>query len=424
MLSTTRQARDKMKRFSSVNEIDLKQLLIDKDSKNTQNATRVAFNIFESYLLEKEITMDFKTVESGELNELLKRFYVEVRKQDGTMYSRATMNSIRFGIQRKFHEIRNDVNIIDSVEFKTSNEIFRAQCVHLKKEGLGKVNHKKPITPEDMKKLYQSNTFSLENPKSLQRKVFFDVMLYLCRRGRENLKSLKKKDFIVKVGESGEYVEKVIDELTKNRRENNEAEEGGVILATGKESCPVKSFKKYVSLLNPKVEEFFQRPKVSSPESGPWYDAQVLGINSLGSMMRNISADASLSESYTNHCIRATSVTILDQCGFQARHIMSLSGHRSESSIRSYARTGVAMKRKMSEELSKFCEENTTFDFGVNVSPSKAKQVVRTNISSLNPTNNQTPTPAPSSTANLASFIGHSAQRVLFKDCVFNFNQS
>ena len=43
MLSTTKQARDKIKRFSSVNEIDLKQFLIDKDSKNTQNATKVAF---------------------------------------------------------------------------------------------------------------------------------------------------------------------------------------------------------------------------------------------------------------------------------------------------------------------------------------------------------------------------------------------
>ena len=138
-----------------------------------------------------------------ELNKIMEKFYVEVRKQDGELYSKSTLLSIRFGIQRKINEMRKDVNIIESVEFKTSNEIFRAQCVYLKKEELAKVNHKKPISVEDMKKLYSSNVFILENPKSLQRKVFFEVILYLCRRGRENLNNLKKGDFIVKVDDKG-----------------------------------------------------------------------------------------------------------------------------------------------------------------------------------------------------------------------------
>ena len=45
-------------------------------------------------------------------------------------------------------------------------------------------------------------------------------------------------------------------------------------------------------------------------------------------------------------------ITILDECGYEARHIMALSGHRSESSIRSYAsQTSLSTKRKMSETL-------------------------------------------------------------------------
>ena len=170
------------KRFVSVDEVDLKQLLLDKDSKNTKKATKVAFKIFQSYLNEKKIEINLEEISTQELNDLLKKFYVEIRKQDGTMYSRSTLNSIRFGLQRKIHEIRSDINIIDSLDFETSNEIFRAQCVHLKKEGFGKVKHKQPITSEDIRKLYQSQVFSLQNPKSLQRKVFFDVLLYLCRK--------------------------------------------------------------------------------------------------------------------------------------------------------------------------------------------------------------------------------------------------
>ena len=43
-------------------------------------------------------------------------------------------------------------------------------------------------------------------------------------------------------------VVQVKDELTKNRRENNEAEEGGYMFEKiGDPLCPVASFEKYVS---------------------------------------------------------------------------------------------------------------------------------------------------------------------------------
>ena len=68
--------------------------------------------------------------------------------------------------------------------------------------------------------------------------------------------------------------------------------------------------------------------------------------------MKNISTDAGLSQLYTNHSIRATCITVLDSAGNEARHIMSVSGHRSEASIRSYSKTDMAMKRKMCNILS------------------------------------------------------------------------
>lgn len=54
--------------------------------------------------------------------------------------------------------------------------------------------------------------------------------------------------------------------------------------------------------------------------------------------MKTISMKAELSTLYTNHCIRVTCITSFDQRGIEARHIMSVSGHKSETSIKSYSR--------------------------------------------------------------------------------------
>ena len=65
-----------------------------------------------------------------------------------------------------------------------------------------------------------------------------------------------------------------------------------------------------------------------------------------------ISKELKLSQKYTNHCIRATAVLLLDECNFEARHIMCVSGHKSDSRIRSYSRRLSEVKRKKSPMLS------------------------------------------------------------------------
>lgn len=76
--------------------------------------------------------------------------------------------------------------------------------------------------------------------------------------------------------------------------------------------------------------------------------------------MSDLSVAAALSKTYTNHCIRATAITTLDQAGYEARHIMTVSGHRNEASIKSYSRdTSTNQKRKMSEAISSIIPVNT-----------------------------------------------------------------
>ena len=52
--------------------------------------------------------------------------------------------------------------------------------------------------------------------------------------------------------------------------------------------------------------------------------------------MKILSKAANLSKIYTNHSVRATAITLWSDAGLSNRHIMSLSGHRNENSLRNY----------------------------------------------------------------------------------------
>ena len=65
-----------------------------------------------------------------------------------------------------------------------------------------------------------------------------------------------------------------------------------------------------------------------------WYDAAPVGKNVLNDCMKNLSAKLNLTQPYTNHCVRATALTLLDSDGFEARH-MAVSGHKNKSTIKS-----------------------------------------------------------------------------------------
>jgi len=71
-------------------------------------------------------------------------------------------------------------------------------------------------------------------------------------------------------------------------------------------------------------------------------------------MMKKISEAAKLSSSYTNHSLNATTVHVVDVAEFPSRHIISVTGHKSENSLETYSgQTSEETKRRMSDTLNK-----------------------------------------------------------------------
>lgn len=263
------------------------------------------------------------------------------------------MINLRFGLQKHFLKTRKE-DIVNNEQYKPANDIFKAVLVQLKKEGMGNIKRKDSITRDDLRKMYKSDCFKLDNPQSLQNRVFFEFMYYNCNRGREHVREVRKEDFEVNTDTLGrKYIRMKTKRQTKNHRgddiTDHDDKDGRVYENPGDKDCPVAAFQLYLSKLHPENPCFWQRPKkVENMTENLWYDNMAVGKNTLGKIMAKVSEEAKLSKRYTNHCIRATCITNLDENGIETRHIMEISGNKSESSVRSYTkRLGENKQKKL-----------------------------------------------------------------------------
>ena len=125
---------------------------------------------------------------------------------------------------------------------------------------------------------------------------------------------------------------------------------------TESENDGYRALSLYISKLNPKCEALFQQPRREWNESAItpeiWYENRPLSVNTLGNMMKEIRTKAKLSKVYTNHCVRATAITLWSQAGLSDRHICHTSGHRNPNSLQHYNSRPSLQLRKCSDVLS------------------------------------------------------------------------
>ena len=125
------------------------------------------------------------------------------------------------------------------------------------------------------------------------------------------------------------------------------------ILSDADERCPVKTFVRYKRMLPPGCDILFPRSRKTPNKHGFYFNNAPIGHNKLGKMITELSEKYGLSKKYTNHSLRAASVHILDSAQFPSRHIMTVTGHKAETSLKTYTGyTNEATKKDMSDAIS------------------------------------------------------------------------
>ena len=107
-----------------------------------------------------------------------------------------------------------------------------------------------------------------------------------------------------------EYVTASKTEATKNHQGGSK--QGDIDYSDQRMYGPgVEVFKMYQLKINQDNERLFQTPKRIWAQHDCWFRNEAMGKNSLSTIMQTIADSAKLSQRYTCHSVRATTVTTL-----------------------------------------------------------------------------------------------------------------
>ncbi|XP_064308983.1 activating transcription factor 7-interacting protein 1 isoform X2 [Phalacrocorax carbo] len=312
-----------------------------KSIKNTHKQTGWAANLLKQWLAKNGKDPSFELVPVSELNDILREFYYTVRNHDGNTYSVASYKSMRAGLNRhlKMPPYNRQICLMKDKEFAGANMVFVSVLKMLRMQGKDETHHHPPIAVEDLRKIKQSGVLGLHSPLALVNKVWFDLQLHFAKRGREILRDLAPDAFVVEKDKNGRRYA-MFRYPGKGKNGEDPHKMGKMYDMPGDPNCPVFSLELYLSKLPPEPPAFYLHPlKLTSEqmqEQPVWYKREPMGVNYLGTMMPRISVAARLSQRYTNHSLRTTTIQLLCEAGLGPREIMAVTGHRSESAIRHY----------------------------------------------------------------------------------------
>ncbi|KXJ24868.1 hypothetical protein AC249_AIPGENE6785 [Exaiptasia diaphana] len=140
---------------SDLGQEQLDEIEAKAQAKNTNRATEWGLKKFFKWSEKRQISVDLKTIAPKELNEVLRKFYAEVKTEKGQPLSPSALTGIRAAIHRHLTSapLSRDVNILQDSAFMSANKMFEAKAKLFTKEMNVKPKHKQSIDSGDMEKL-------------------------------------------------------------------------------------------------------------------------------------------------------------------------------------------------------------------------------------------------------------------------------
>ncbi|CAC5366442.1 unnamed protein product [Mytilus coruscus] len=214
----------------------------------------------------------------------------------------------------------------------------------------------------DLEKI-NSYLYSSDDPIILRFRVWYNIAMHFVTRGIEFHQQLQINSFEFHFDENNrEYACLSYEMKQKNWQgglDSGETINDKRMYSCEGDRCPVASLKLLILKTDPDATSLVNHINKDALLSKTpnilqlWYTNKSVKSYQFTRFMADVSKNASCSVMYTAHCLRATAIQAMSDAGFEIRHIMCMSGHRNEASVRIYSRDcSTLQKKSMSDTLS------------------------------------------------------------------------
>ena len=239
---------------------------------------------------------------------------VDMKKPDGSEYEPTSIQS-HFTTIKKY--IASILQVDVSEDFPTSTRILRSKKKDLRIKGFGSQPNKADIiTPQDEEKLWATGALGTRNRRTLLHTLWYLLIKHFGLRGYQAFQ-MKWGD-VTLVEDSG-------DEYLMFHERERESPSGVTRPPSGKffppilankafpDRCPINIFKKYRDHRPPNCSDAFWLVINHNETGRRWYMDAPMGQNRFAQIMAKIAEDGGLVGRYTNHSVRRTVSTFLEQ---------------------------------------------------------------------------------------------------------------
>ena len=250
----------------------------------------------------------------GAINDVLPVFFSEVRNANGDPYPPKRLIYFLHVMQMIVKDCGLEYNLLTDQAFKRTRN-----CVDLVVRDLTACGHqpdtKSPevVSPEMEAELYSKGILGDTDPYILLETVYFILGKHFPLRSRSEHRELTfGADSQIELrgiapNESFHYVNKRFKNHWESKRK-------GVVYSTGRQNCPVRLIKLYISKVPPGAQSFYCRPSPKF-QTGLWYTRTAVGKNTLSGFMSKIAKRAGwdTKKKWTGHSLRTTATNSLSR---------------------------------------------------------------------------------------------------------------
>ena len=252
-------------RFPVVSNEEITEINESAASKNTKRTTQTWLTVWQKWCLVRNIDDKMECFSPQVLDEILTKFYAEVRKKDGSEYEPDLLRVMQASLDRYLRQKNYSASIINGREFKKSQETLNSKAKCLRYQGKGKrPNRAQPYSREDEEIFWSEGKLGSHNGVALTNVNFKNLSEHLGFRGRQDHYNAYVEDFAIFQTADGSKVVQFEENPTKTRqgglRNKSRSSPQQMWGTDGGERDPVRLFEQWLA----------RRPE-QMKNSGPLY---------------------------------------------------------------------------------------------------------------------------------------------------------